>query len=537
MVSGCPFDTPIGAVRVGLVEGAVRRQPDAPAARRGATLEIVVAGTENAVVMVEAGAPAVSARRRSSTPSTSRTRAIKTIIAAQRRLQAIRSASPSRHGRPRSAVAGGVCARIRRAVRRAARRGAARARQARPGTHAVDTVEDAGGRLAPRDRERRERALGQGHLPRHGQGPVPPRHSRPQRASRRPRLRRDPPGHLRGRPAAAHARLGPVHPRRDPGARHRHARHLRGRADHRGARGRARSSASCCTTTSRRSRSARSSSCAAPAAARSVTATSPAARSTPVLPDKDDRSRTRCAWSPTSWSPTAPRRWRPCAAARSSLMDAGVPIAAPVAGIAMGLVSDGSASRSSPTSPARRTTTATWTSRSPAPVRAITALQMDIKIARPAARGHGAGARAGAPRAPAAARHRWTAAIAAAAAGHLRVRAAHHHDHDQPRQDPRRHRTRRQDDPGDPASETGARINVEDDGRVEIATADGEAAKRAVQIIEGAHPPAADRRDLRGHRQAHRAVRRLRRDPAQPGRPAARLRDRLGADPRGHATC
>ena len=38
------------------------------------------------------------------------------------------------------------------------------------------------------------------------------------------------------------------------------------------------------------------------------------------------------------------------------------------------------ATRSSPTSPARKTTTATWTSRSPAPATGITALQMDIKI-------------------------------------------------------------------------------------------------------------------------------------------------------------
>ena len=49
-------------------------------------------------------------------------------------------------------------------------------------------------------------------------------------------------------------------------------------------------------------------------------------------------------------------------------MDAGVPIKAPVAGIAMGLVtSGGKCTRSSPTSRASRTTTATWTSRSAAP--------------------------------------------------------------------------------------------------------------------------------------------------------------------------
>ena len=63
-----------------------------------------------------------------------------------------------------------------------------------------------------------------------------------------------------------------------------------------------------------------------------------------------------------------------------SLMDAGVPLKRPVAGIAMGLIKEGDDYASSPTSPASRTTSATWTSRSPAPSKGITALQMDIKI-------------------------------------------------------------------------------------------------------------------------------------------------------------
>ena len=50
-----------------------------------------------------------------------------------------------------------------------------------------------------------------------------------------------------------------------------------------------------------------------------------------------------------------------------SLMDAGVPIKTPVAGIAMGLIKEGDASPCCPTSSATRITSATWTSRSPAP--------------------------------------------------------------------------------------------------------------------------------------------------------------------------
>ena len=49
----------------------------------------------------------------------------------------------------------------------------------------------------------------------------------------------------------------------------------------------------------------------------------------------------RSASSPTSPSPTAPRRWRRCAAARCRMMDAGVPLKRPVSGIAMGLILEG----------------------------------------------------------------------------------------------------------------------------------------------------------------------------------------------------
>ena len=53
-----------------------------------------------------------------------------------------------------------------------------------------------------------------------------------------------------------------------------------------------------------------------------------------------------------------------------ALMDAGVPLKRPTAGIAMGLILEGRASRCSPTSSATRIISATWTSRSPAPPRA-----------------------------------------------------------------------------------------------------------------------------------------------------------------------
>ncbi len=63
-----------------------------------------------------------------------------------------------------------------------------------------------------------------------------------------------------------------------------------------------------------------------------------------------------------------------------ALMDGGVPIKAPVSGIAMGLIQEeGDDSSFCPTFRVSRTSWATWTLRSPVPPKGITALQMDNK--------------------------------------------------------------------------------------------------------------------------------------------------------------
>ena len=54
-LSGIPFDGPIGAVRVGLVDGKLVANPTT-AQQKVSSLELVIAGTEDAVLMVEAGA-------------------------------------------------------------------------------------------------------------------------------------------------------------------------------------------------------------------------------------------------------------------------------------------------------------------------------------------------------------------------------------------------------------------------------------------------------------------------------------------------
>ena len=121
------------------------------------------------------------------------------------------------------------------------------------------------------------------------------------------------------------------------------------------------------TTTFRRSRWRRRASCAAPSAATSATERSPSGRSCRSCRESTS-SRTRSAWSRTSSSRTALPRWRPLCGSTLSLMDAGVPIKAPVGGVAMGLIKEGDDYVScSPTSPAWRITSAIWTSRSPAP--------------------------------------------------------------------------------------------------------------------------------------------------------------------------
>jgi polyribonucleotide nucleotidyltransferase len=58
-LSGIPFDGPIGAVRVGLVEGKLVANPTA-AQKKTSSLELIIAATEDAVLMVEAGANEIS---------------------------------------------------------------------------------------------------------------------------------------------------------------------------------------------------------------------------------------------------------------------------------------------------------------------------------------------------------------------------------------------------------------------------------------------------------------------------------------------
>src|ERR1039457_3433396 len=56
MVSHIPFPGPVGAVRIGKIDGNFVVNPSEEALFEGADLDLIVAGTEEAILMVEAGA-------------------------------------------------------------------------------------------------------------------------------------------------------------------------------------------------------------------------------------------------------------------------------------------------------------------------------------------------------------------------------------------------------------------------------------------------------------------------------------------------
>jgi polyribonucleotide nucleotidyltransferase len=166
-----------------------------------------------------------------------------------------------------------------------------------------------------------------------------------------------------------------------------------------------------------------------------------------------------------------------------ALMDAGVPIAAPVAGVAMGLVSDGTRHAVLTDIAGQEDHYGDMDFKVAGTREGVTALQMDIKIG-------------GLPR------EVMERALEQARRGRLQLLDTMEATIAKPRPDISAYAPRiisMQIDPDNIrdvigpggktiraiCEETGARINIEDDGRVEIATSDEAAAARAVQIIEG----------------------------------------------------
>ncbi len=95
-ISDIPFDGPIGAVRIGLVNGDLVVNPSMQQTEEGSDLDLVVAATDDAIVMVEAGASEVPEERLLDALDLAH-QEIRRIIQAQRDLV-------SRSGRPKMSV-------------------------------------------------------------------------------------------------------------------------------------------------------------------------------------------------------------------------------------------------------------------------------------------------------------------------------------------------------------------------------------------------------------------------------------------------
>ncbi|MDR7556363.1 MAG: polyribonucleotide nucleotidyltransferase [Armatimonadota bacterium] len=96
LLSGIPWDGPVGAVRVGLIDGRLVINPTLRQIEEQSALDLVVAGTEDAILMVEAGADEVPEERLLDAFELAHGE-IRKIIAAQRDLAA-------RAGKPRRAA-------------------------------------------------------------------------------------------------------------------------------------------------------------------------------------------------------------------------------------------------------------------------------------------------------------------------------------------------------------------------------------------------------------------------------------------------
>ena len=302
-LSPLPFLGPLGR-RAHRDEGRRVRRLPRPRTVRASPLDLVVAGTRDAVTMVEAGANELSEEVMLEAILFGHEviQRICEAIEELRRKVRLDSGRASRQALPDPAAIEAV----------------ARARRATPLRTALHPPDEAGAQPRPGGRARAVKAA----LARRGApGSPPPGGSAPADVStRRSRGRAEicarPRSPARASTAAARTRsarstievgrppprprLGAVHPRRDAGARHRHARHRARRED--------RSTGSTpgrhpevlpplqLPAVLRRRDEAHPRPLAA---ARSATARSPSGRSSPVLPD-GGRSPTRSASSPTS---------------------------------------------------------------------------------------------------------------------------------------------------------------------------------------------------------------------------------------------
>ena len=207
-----------------------------------------------------------------------------------------------------------------------------------------------------------------------------------------------------------------------------------------------------------------------------------------------------------------------------SLMDAGVPIKAPVAGVAMGLVLEGDRFKVLTDILGDEDHLGDMDFKVAGTKDGVTALQMDIKVEgitpeimkvaleqAKAGRLHILG--------------EMNKVIAQPRDEDVGVGAVDHHDQDRPGEDPRRHRQGWRGHPRRSPKRPARTIDIENDGTVKIASVDGAAGREAQRRIELITADVEVGRIYEGKVVAPHGLRRVRHDPAGPRRPGAHLAD------------
>ena len=227
MISDIPFPTPVGAVRIGKIDGNFVVNPDEEDLLEGTDLDLVVAGTEEAILMVEAGASEIPEAEILDALDIAHDE-IKKLCALQRELR-----EKAGKAEDRVVEAPKVDEELLEQIK--ASHGAAldEATQVedklerQDATKAVEAeVLEQLRRRPGRPRIRREARRGPARLRQAREGDHPRAHRGRQEAARRPRGRRDPRrSTIEVGVAAAHARLGAVHARPDAGPQRRRPGH------------------------------------------------------------------------------------------------------------------------------------------------------------------------------------------------------------------------------------------------------------------------------------------------------------------------
>ncbi len=223
-ISDIPFPAPVGAVRIGKLEGNFVINPTEEQLLES-DLDLVVSGTEEAILMVEAGANEVPEAEILDALDIAHSE-IKKLCAAQRELA-------EKAGKPKMEIeVPQVDVDLARQI--AESHGAAldAATQVedklerQDATKAVEeqVLEQYSGDPSRRD-VRRVPPEGAARVRRAREEAHPRAHRGPQEAPGRPPAERDPRDRHPGQAAAAHARLGAVHPRPDAGPLRRRPRH------------------------------------------------------------------------------------------------------------------------------------------------------------------------------------------------------------------------------------------------------------------------------------------------------------------------